>query len=82
MITDRDIAIRSVAEGKNPSNTLVKDVMTSTRPICCQPDDDVDSLISKMTEQRVRRLPVCDQSGKVLGMVSREARASLLHQHG
>ncbi len=68
MITDRDIAIRGVAEGKGP-DCAVRDLM-SGEPICAHEDDDVQSVAERMAEAQVRRLPVLDRDEKLVGMVS------------
>ena len=68
MITDRDIAVRGVAKGHGP-DTPVRDLMTSGL-ICAREDDDVDEVATKMSEARVRRLPVIDRSENLVGIVS------------
>ena len=68
MITDRDIAVRGVAKGHGP-DTPVRDLMTSGL-ICARADDDIDEVATKMSEAQVRRLPVIDESEKLVGIVS------------
>ena len=68
MITDRDIAIRGVAQGHGPE-TPVRDLMSSGI-ICARLDDDVEDVASKMSEAQVRRLPVIDDSERLVGIVS------------
>ena len=68
-ITDRDIAIRVVAEGKDPQSTKVSDVMTS-RLVTVDPDQDLDEALRLMAENQVRRLPVVEEDGKVVGIVA------------
>ena len=68
-ITDRDIAIRVVAEGKDPQSTKVSDVMTS-RIVTVEPDQDLDEALRLMAENKVRRLPVVEEDGKVVGIVA------------
>ncbi len=68
-ITDRDIAIRVVAEGKDPQSTKVSDVMTS-RIVTIDPDQDLDEALRLMAEHQVRRLPVVEEDGKVVGIVA------------
>jgi CBS domain-containing protein len=69
MLTDRDIAIRVVAEGKDPESTLVRDVM-STRTITIEADTDLSEALRMMAEHQVRRLPVADDEGHLLGIVA------------
>ena len=68
MITDRDIAVRGVARGHGP-DTPVRDLMTSGL-ICARVDDDVEEVANRMSEAQVRRLPVIDDSEKLVGIVS------------
>ena len=68
MITDRDIAVRGVAQGHGPS-TPVRELMTSGL-ICARLDDDVEEIATRMSEAQVRRLPVTDEDGKLCGIVS------------
>jgi CBS domain-containing protein len=70
MITDRDITVRAVAEGRDPRQTKVRDAMT--RDVCfCYADDSVESAAKLMEEKQVRRLPVFDRKGgRAIGIVS------------
>ena len=68
MITDRDIAVRGVAKGYGP-DTPVRDLMTDDIVII-RIDDDVEEAASKMSEARVRRLPVIDENQRLCGIVS------------
>jgi CBS domain-containing protein len=68
MVTDRDITIRAVAEGKGP-DTEVRDVM-SGEVIYCFEDDDLDSVATRMSDRKVRRLPVLNRDKRLVGIVS------------
>ena len=68
MITDRDIAVRGVAEGKGPDCT-VRELMSSDI-ICARETDDAESVAERMSDAQVRRLPVLDESNKLVGMIS------------
>ena len=68
MITDRDIAVRGIAKGHGP-DTPVRELMSSGL-ICARIDDDIAAVASKMGEAQVRRLPVIDESEKLVGIVS------------
>ena len=68
MITDRDIAVRGVAKGYGP-DTPVRELMTGDI-ICARVDDNVEEVATKMSEARVRRLPVIDSQEKLCGIVS------------
>jgi NAD(P)-dependent dehydrogenase (short-subunit alcohol dehydrogenase family)/CBS domain-containing protein len=69
MLTDRDIAVRAVAEGRGP-DTPVSEVMTG-KPLFCFDDDDADEVSIKMGDAQVRRMPVLSRQGeKLVGIVS------------
>jgi CBS domain-containing protein len=69
VVTDRDIAIRVVAEGRG-SDTRVSEVMTSSRLATLRPDADVDELMDTMADQQVRRVPIVDDRGTLVGIVA------------
>ncbi len=71
VITDRDIVLRAVAEGRDPSRTAVKDVETR-RVLYCFESDDLDSAARSMREQQVYRLVVLDrpESKRLCGVIS------------
>ncbi|MBA3667179.1 MAG: CBS domain-containing protein [Sphingomonas sp.] len=68
MITDRDIAVRGVAEGRSP-DCRVRDLMSSD-VICARDTDDAQSVAQRMSDAQVRRLPVLDQGNRIVGMIS------------
>jgi len=68
MITDRDIAIRAIAEGKGP-NATVGEVMSREVKYCFD-DDDVDDVLQNMGDIQVRRLPVMNHDKRLVGIVS------------
>jgi CBS domain-containing protein len=68
-ITDRDITLRVVAEGKDASSTNVRDV-ASTRLVTVDPDQDLDEALRLMAKNQVRRLPVVEEDGKLVGIVA------------
>jgi CBS domain-containing protein len=68
MITDRDIAIRAVAEGKGP-DTSVREVMTQDVKYCFE-DEDTDHVARNMADQQVRRLPVVNRDKRLVGILS------------
>ena len=68
MITDRDIAIRGIAEGKGPDAT-VQDVMSHEVKYCFE-DEEVAHVVENMAELQVRRLPVMNRDKRLVGIVS------------
>jgi len=69
MITDRDITVRAVAEGKDPRTTKVREVMTE-QIIYCFEDQDVEEAARLMKERQVRRLVVLNRDKRLVGIVS------------
>jgi CBS domain-containing protein len=69
VVTDRDIAIRVVAEGRDGS-ARVSEVMSSGRIRTCTPDDDVDDAMEVMANEQVRRIPIIDDRGALVGIVA------------
>ena len=68
MITDRDIAVRAVAEGKAPT-TKVRDIM-SDEVLYCFDDQDLDEVAQNMSDTKVRRLPVVNREKRLVGIIS------------
>jgi CBS domain-containing protein len=68
-LTDRDIATRVVAEGKDPDATPVKEV-ASTDVLTVDPEQDLDEALRLMADHQVRRLPVVEEDGRVVGVVA------------
>jgi CBS domain-containing protein len=68
MITDRDIAIRAVAEGMGPE-TKVRQVMSSS-PRWCYEDEEIEDVSDQMAEFKIRRLPVLNRQKRLVGMIS------------
>jgi CBS domain-containing protein len=68
-LTDRDIAIRVVAEGKDPASTPVREV-ASTDVVTVDPEQDLDEALNLMAQHQVRRIPVVEQDGRLVGVVA------------
>ena len=69
VVTDRDIAIRVVAEGRDPG-TRVSEVMSKDRIETCAPDDDVHDAMDAMATEQVRRIPIVDERGTLVGILA------------
>ena len=69
VVTDRDIAIRVVAEGRD-GGTRVSEVMSSSPIKTCTPDDHVDDAMEAMASEQVRRIPIIDDRGSLVGIVA------------
>jgi CBS domain-containing protein len=68
-LTDRDIVVRVVAEGKDPQSTPVRDV-ASTNLITIDPRQDLDDALALMARHQVRRLPVVQEDGSLVGVIA------------
>jgi CBS domain-containing protein len=68
IVTDRDITVRCVAAGLDP-NTPIHRIM-SERVATCSPDDDIETALLLMGREQIRRMPVCDEGNRVVGIVA------------
>lgn len=87
MVTDRDIALRVVAAGRDPATTTAEEIMTKGI-IYCRTTETVEDAIHLMDQKKIRRLPVIDDHKRLVGMLSlgdishavgRELSGELLH---
>ena len=69
IVTDRDIVLRCIAEGRDPVGTTSEDILSADLTTI-RPNDDVDVAAHVMSQRQVRRLPVVDESGNLVGMLS------------
>lgn len=69
VVTDRDICLRVVAEGRDPKTVKVSECMTSS-PVCCGPRDDIRFAMLLMREHQIRRIPVVNAEHRIGGMVT------------
>jgi len=69
IVTDRDIAIRAVADGRDPKSTRLADICSKDLTTI-SPDDNVDRAIEVMREKAIRRVPVVDGQNQVVGILS------------
>lgn len=69
MITDRDIAVRAVAEGKDPYRSYVGEVMTN-KVLYCYDDQDVNEVVKNLGDNQIRRLPVLNRQKRLVGILS------------
>lgn len=75
IVTDRDLALRAMAEGKGP-DTPVRELMTES-PVAADPDDEIETVREVMIREKVRRVPVAGRDGILAGIV---AQADLARQ--
>jgi CBS domain-containing protein len=69
ILTDRDIILRAVVDGRNPAELHVGEIMSTTL-FTCRDDDTLEEAFRIMSERQVRRLPVVDRDGHLVGIVT------------
>lgn len=69
IVTDRDLTLKVVADGRDPRSTKIQDVMTRN-PITCRADDDLENALNEMAEYQVRRIPVVDRENRIVGIIA------------
>lgn len=81
IITDRDLVVRIMGQGLEAAGSKVQQAM-STNLVCIGPDSSVEECVQLMAENQVRRIPVVDRDGRVIGIVAQAdlARASARQQ--
>lgn len=68
VLTDRDLVLRCMAEGSDPSKTPVREIMTRCI-VTAEPEEEIEAVAGKMGNEQIRRVPVV-RYGKVVGIVS------------
>jgi CBS domain-containing protein len=79
IVTDRDLALKIVAEGRDAKSTKVEAVMTR-KVVTCRAEDDVQKALDAMAEHQLRRIPVVDEEGKILGIIAQADVATRVNQ--
>lgn len=79
IVTDRDLAIKVVAAGRDPNKTKVADVMTD-KVVTCHADDPVEKAVAAMSEHQLRRIPVVDENRRILGIIAQADVATRLKE--
>jgi CBS domain-containing protein len=79
IVTDRDLALRIVAEGRDAKSTNVETVMTR-KVVTCRSDDDLQKALDAMAEHQLRRIPVVDNDNKVVGIIAQADVATRVDQ--
>jgi CBS domain-containing protein len=69
IVTDRDLALRGIADGKDPNTTFVRDVMT-TSVAWAFADQEVEEVVRLMEERQIRRVPVMSREKRLVGIVA------------
>ncbi len=79
VVTDRDITIRTLAKGRDPLGVAVRQVMTA-KVFTVRPSDSIEKALAIMERRQVRRLPVVDSRGKLVGIVAQADIAESLSE--
>ena len=77
VLTIRDILIRLVAAGLDPTATPVSQVMSSSLFTCTE-EDSAENVAERMAEHRIEQMPVLDEGGRLVGVITRRAADTLL----
>ena len=79
MVTDRDLVLRMVAEGRDSNTTKAEEVM-SLKLVTCHADDDVQEALDAMSENQLRRIPVVDDENCIVGIIAQADVATRVNQ--
>lgn len=79
MLTDRDLAVKMVGEGRDIKTTKAEEVM-SRRVVTCRAEDDVQMALDAMSENQVRRIPIVDEKDRIIGIISQADVATRVNQ--
>ena len=79
IVTDRDLAIKVVADGLDPVTTRVSDVMT-TDVVTCREDDKIDKALNAMSKHQLRRIPVVDTNNMLVGIIAQADVATRMNE--
>ncbi len=79
IVTDRDLALKIVAEGLNAKSTKVEAVMTR-QVVTCHAGDDLQKALDAMAEHQLRRIPVVDNDNKIVGIIAQADMATRVDQ--
>jgi len=78
MVTDRDLAIKVVAQGRDPQTVKIEEIMSGD-VVSCSPDDACSRALALMEQHQIRRMPVIDNFGRVVGIISQGDVALRMH---
>jgi len=79
IVTDRDLALKIVAEGRDAKSTKVEAVMTH-KVVTCHADDDLQKALDAMAEHQLRRIPVVNNDNKIVGIIAQADVATRVDQ--
>jgi CBS domain-containing protein len=79
IVTDRDLALKIVAEGRDPKSTKAEEVM-ARKVVTCQAEDDLQTALDAMARHKLRRIPVVDNTNGIVGIIAQADVATRLDQ--
>ena len=79
IVTDRDLALKIVAEGRDVKSTKAEEVMTR-KVVTCRGEDDVQKALDAMSEHQLRRIPVVDNDNRIVGIIAQADVATRVDQ--
>jgi len=79
ILTDRDLAVKIVADGRNPKSTKAEEVMTR-EVVTCHAEDDLQNALDAMSGHKLRRIPVIDNNSRIVGIIAQADVATLVDE--
>jgi len=79
IVTDRDLALKIVAEGRDAKSTKAEEVMTR-KMVTCRSEEDVQKALDAMSEHQLRRIPVVDNDNRIVGIIAQADVATRVDQ--
>ena len=79
IVTDRDLALKIVAEGRDPKSTKAEDVMTR-KVVTCRAEDDLQKALDAMSWNKLRRIPIVDDNNGIVGIIAQADVATRVDQ--
>ncbi len=79
IVTDRDLALKIVADGKDAKSTKVQEAMTR-KVVTCRVDDDLQKALDSMSKHQLRRLPIVDSNNSIVGIIAQADVATRINQ--
>ena len=79
IVTDRDLALKIVAEGRDPKSTKAEEVM-ARKVVTCRAEDDLQTALDAMSGHRLRRIPVVDKNNGIVGIIAQADVATRVDQ--
>jgi len=79
ILTDRDIVIKGITDNRNCADVRVEEIMTRN-PVTCKAEEDIQNAMDRMSQHQIRRIPVVDGRGRIMGIISQADLATRMDQ--